>query len=158
MRALAADTSLVGSFTQICRELGIEPEPVTDFENVFDLVNQRKYEAVFLDTDTVRAVLPVLTALRESRSNKSAVAFVIATQAEENAQALVRRAHFVFCRPLNIDEINQACRAAYDFMLEESRRYFRKNANLSVRIASHKTLFESSTLNISGNGMAVRTR
>lgn len=159
MRALimTADAALVESFTQICRELGLDVESVADLQNTLDRVNRRKYEAVLLDADTVGAALPVLAAVRESPSNRGAVAFVVATQMQENLLAFSRGAHFVFRRPLNDSEIRRACRAAYDLMLDESRQYFRTRANLAVRIATPKAMVESSTINISANGMAVRT-
>src|SRR6266498_3090139 len=159
IRALVAtaDSSLASSFSNICRELEVEAEPVRDFHSVFRTINEGKYDAVLLDADTVPAPIPLLTSIRESRSNKSVVTFVIATKPEENAQALAWGAHFVFRRPVSTAELRNACRAAYDLMLGESRRYFRTDAQLPAKIATAKATVDCSTVNISANGMAVRT-
>jgi DNA-binding response OmpR family regulator len=159
IRALVvtADSSLASSFSEICRELEIEAEPVRDFHNLFRTINEGKYDAVLLDADTVPAPIPLLNSIRESRSNKGVVTFVIATKPEENAQALARGAYFVFRRPVSAGEIRHACRAAYDLMLGESRRYFRTDAQLPAKIATSKATVECSTINVSANGLAVRT-
>jgi CheY-like chemotaxis protein len=154
---VTADSSLVATFTQISEELGIRTEPVGNVQNVSGRLNSAKYEAVLLDADTVPSAIPVISAVRESRSSTHAVVFVVASKATDSEQALERGAHFLLQRPIDAPEIRRTLRAAYDLMLGESRRYFRCKAELPVILGTSHATFQCSTVNVSGNGMAVRT-
>ena len=153
---LTADSSLVATFTQISEELGIGAELAGTFQDVSGRLDAGKYEAVLLDADTVPSAIPVIGAVQESHSSKNAVIFVVATKAKDGEQALERGAHFVLRRPLDAPEIRRTLRAAYDLMIGESRRYFRCSAELPVTVGTSHTTFQCSTVNLSGNGMAVR--
>lgn len=119
-----------------------------------------KYDALLLDFDTVGDARPILASAPASPSNKNAVVFAVATETRHMEQALEDRAHFLLKRPIDSGEIRQTLHTAYDLMSREHRRGFRCAANLPVRLRmtdSQKEIFECSTLNVSGNGVAVRS-
>ena len=153
---LTADSSLFATFTRISEELGIGAELVGTLQDVSGRLNGGKYEAVLLDADTVPSAIPLISVVRESRSSKNAVVFVVASKAKDGEQALECGAHFVLRRPLDAPEIRRTLRAAYDLMVGESRRYFRCSAELPVTVGTPHATFRCSTVNVSGNGMAVR--
>jgi len=153
---LIADSSLFATFTRISEELGIGAELVGTLQDVSGRLNGGKYEAVLLDADTVPSAIPLISVVRESRSSKNAVVFVVASKAKDGEQALECGAHFVLRRPLDAPEIRRTLRAAYDLMVGESRRYFRCSAELPVTVGTPHATFRCSTVNVSGNGMAVR--
>lgn len=156
---LTADPSLVTAFSDVSKELGIEAEPSEDFQQVSDQLNKAKYEGIVLDFDTVSNARPVLASVRESRSNRNAVVFAIATNIKDAEQALEERAHFLLRRPIDTGSIRQTLDAAYDLMLGERRRHFRYATELAVELAIINTgaRIQCSTINVSSNGMAVTT-
>jgi DNA-binding response OmpR family regulator len=155
---LTADPSLVATFTDLSKELGIEAESSGDSQEVSEQVNRGKYEGIVLDFDTVADASPVIATVRESRSNKNAIVFAVATLRDKSEQALQERAHFLIRRPIDTRTIRQTLHAAYDLMRSERRRYLRCAANLRVRLATISGAhLDCSTINVSSNGMAITT-
>ena len=154
---LTADPLLVSIFTNLFGELGIEAHASEDSQHIADQLNRAKYEGIVLDFDTVSNARPVLANVRESRSNKNAIVFAVATNANRAEQALGDHAHFLLRRPIEIRAIRQTLGAAYDLMLGERRCHFRYAVNLQVAltIIASGTSFQCSTINVSDHGMAV---
>jgi hypothetical protein len=100
---------------------------------------------------------PVIARVRESRSNKNAIVFAVATSPTRMQQALEERAHFLLRRPIDSGSIRHTLNSAYDLMQKERRRYFRLPASLLVAITRIKsrTTVQCSTINISNEGMAL---
>jgi DNA-binding NarL/FixJ family response regulator len=159
MRVLlvTADHVLVDTFTDLSNELGIVAQQ-SDQEYASDQLDQAKYEGVVVDLDTIKGASPLLSRVRESRSNKTTIVFAVATRAELAQQALAQRAHFLIRRPFDTSTMRQTLSAAYDLMRIERRRYFRCSANLRVHLrTSSGEQIDCSTLNVSNTGMAVLT-
>src|SRR5579864_29230 len=156
---VTADSSLTAMLVNAFTELGVEAHARLEVDGVADQLNRAKYEGVVVDFDTVSNARTVLASVRESRSNKNAVVFAVATQANHTEQALEERAHFLLRRPIEINAIRQTLGAAYDSMLGERRSRFRFTVSLSVLLTplTSGTAIECSTLNVSSNGMAVVT-
>jgi len=159
MLLLTADPSLVTTFTDVSGGLGIEAQSSRDCQQVTDQLNRAKYEGLVLDFDTVSNARAVLASLRQSRSNKNAVVFAIATNRGDAEHALQERAHFLLRRPIDGGAIRQTLDAAYDLMLGEHRTHFRYTASFPVSLVRMNTgaRIECSSMNISSNGMAVMT-
>jgi DNA-binding response OmpR family regulator len=156
---LTADPLLISAFTDESREIGIEAQSVGDSNGFSQQLSNVKYEGLVLDFDTVPAAIPVLNSVRESRPNKDAVVFAVATGANKRDRALQDGAHFLLQRPIESAEIKRTLHIAYDLMRGERRRYFRCAAELPVElmfITSGKSL-QCLTMNVSSNGMAVKT-
>jgi hypothetical protein len=154
---LTADPLLITTFTGVSSELGIQAESSQDSDAVSHQLNRARYEAVVLDFDTVSDAGPVLASVHQSRSNKDAVVFAAATNATHINQALQGRAHFLLRRPIEASVIRRTLYAAYDLMLGGHRRHFRCTASIpvEVKIIRSGETFQCSTINISGNGMAI---
>jgi DNA-binding response OmpR family regulator len=154
---LTADPLLASTFTNLFGELNIEAHASDDSQHIADQLNRAKYEGIVLDFDTVSNARPVLANVRESRSNKNAIVFAVATNANHAEQALEDHAHFLLRRPIEIRAIRQTLGTAYDLMLGERRRHFRYAVNLQVglTIIASGTSLQCSTINVSGHGMAV---
>lgn len=157
MLLLTTDPLLASTFSDVSRTLGIEAQCSDSSQEVSDQLNRAKYEGVVLDFDTVANARPVLTSVRESRSNKNAVVFAVATGSKVAEQALRDRAHFLLRRPIETAAIKQTLDAAYDLMLGERRRHFRYATTLPVEliVINSGISLQCSTINVSSNGMAV---
>ena len=156
---LTADPPLVCAFTDIAEEIGIEAQSVGDSEGFSHQLGNAKYEGLVLDLDTVRAAIPVLGSVRESRPNKNAVVFAVATGAPQRDQALQDGAHFLLQRPIENSEIRRALHLAYDLMHGERRRYYRCTSELPVELTfiTSGAALQCWTMNVSSSGMAVKT-
>jgi DNA-binding response OmpR family regulator len=156
---LTADPALVAAFTDLSKEFHIETQSSQDCQDASAQLSREKYEGVVLDFDTIANARPVLASVRESRSNKNAIVFAVATNTTHMEQALQDRAHFLLRRPIDNTSMKQTLHAAYDLMEKERRRYFRVPANLSVAVISTDSGIhvQCTTTNISNDGMAVTT-
>jgi len=154
---LTADPLLITTFTGVSSELGIQAESSEDSDAVSHQLNRARYEAVVLDFDTVSDAGPVLASVHQSRSNKEAVVFAAATNATHINQALQGRTHFLLRRPIEAPVIRRTLYAAYDLMVGGHRRHFRCTASIQVEVKIIRSgeSFQCSTINISGNGVAI---
>jgi hypothetical protein len=161
IRALVVtpDPWLVKSFIDVCTELGIQAQRSATTAGVPQELAHTKYEAVLLDFDTVPETMTILAAVRESRGNRNALVFAVTTDTANRHQALQQGANFIFERPLAANEMKRVVYAAYDLMARESRRYFRCSAELPVLLspADMGSDLKCTTINLSSNGMALRT-
>jgi DNA-binding response OmpR family regulator len=158
MLLLTADPLLVSAFTDICREIGVEAQSVVDSDRFSQQLSSAKYEGLVLDFDTVPTAISFLVRVREA-SNRSAVVFAVATGANDRDRALQDGAHFLLKRPIGSTEIRRILNTAYDLMHTSRRRCFRCAAELPVvlRFTASKKTFQCVTMNVSSNGMAVKT-
>src|SRR6266567_8593500 len=147
------DPWLVRNFTSVCGELGIEAQSSATTDEVPEELGQAKYEAVLVDFDTVPETPTIMGGVRESRGNRNALVFAVATNTAHRHQALRQGANFIFERPFDANEIRRVLYAAYDLMARESRRYFRCTAELPalVKQAAAGTDLRCTTINISSS-------
>lgn len=153
------DPWLVNNFTSVCTELGIAAQKSATIHNVPEELGEAKYEAVLLDFDTVAETPTIMGGVRESRGNRNALVFAVATHTAHRHQALRQGANFIFVRPIDANEIRRVLYAAYDLMVRESRRYFRATAELPVLLSQAHvgTDLRCATINLSSGGMALKT-
>jgi DNA-binding response OmpR family regulator len=159
MLLLTTDPLLVNAFTGLSREIGVEAQTVGDSDRFSHRLSNARYEGVLLDFDTVPAAISVLCSIRKGLPSKTAVIFAVATAAGDRDRALQDGAHFLLQRPIDSTEIRRTLSIAYDLMCGRSRRDFRCAAELPVSLTfttSQKTI-QCSTMNVSSNGMAVKT-
>lgn len=160
IRALVVtlDPWLDTTIHELSQEVGIETLTSSSRGGVPEELGHEKFEALLVDFDTVSETAPILATLRGIPSNKTAVVLAVATGDERRRSALSSGANFVFGRPLEVEELRRTLRVAYDLMHGERRRYFRCTADLPVRLTDPfgKTT-DSTTMNISSNGVAVRS-
>ena len=160
IRALmvTGDSSLVANFTQLSKEIGMDAQPSASTVGIPDELSSSKYEAVLLDFDTVPDAMPILAAVRQSRSNQKAVVFAIASEAAQGKKVLEKGANLRLERPLEPIQIRRVLHAAYDAMVRERRRYFRCAVETPVLgiNASSGADFSCASVNISRNGIATR--
>ncbi len=153
------DRVLADTISNISRELSIEVQTSTSVGEVPEELAGTKYEALFLDFDTVAESGPILNVVRGSLSNRSALIFAVATGATQRHQARQQGADFVLERPIAATEVRRSLYAAYDLMARERRRYFRYAGEYSVLLerSSSATVLNCTTINVSNSGVAVST-
>jgi DNA-binding response OmpR family regulator len=157
MLVVTTDPALSSAFREEANEIGVEAQTSGDFRETHQRFEAAKYEAVVVDFDTFPDSDLVIASIRESRCNKNAVVFAVATNRRHMEQALQRRAHFVLNRPLEASALRRTLRVAYDLMLKDRRRYFRCATVLPIRVRIVRTqnILECLSINVSSNGMAI---
>jgi Tfp pilus assembly protein PilZ len=155
---VTSDLWLTANFAEIAKEVGVEAEMSTRNCGVPDELSRGKYEGVLLDFDVIPEAMAVLTALRQRRSNESAVVFAVATDAPQRHSILENGANLLLERPLHAQQIRRALHAAYDQMVRERRRYFRCAVELPILLiqVGSGADFKCTSMNISRSGLAVR--
>lgn len=159
IRALVVtlDPWLGVTFGELSKELGIETQ-TSSSRGVPEELGREKFEALFLDFDTVAETAPILATLRRIPSNKGAVVLAVATGNERRSCAVNSGAIFVFERPLQMEEVRRTLRTAYDLMQGDRRRYFRCAVRIPVRMTLPSGVnIDCSTMNLSRTGMALTT-
>ncbi len=153
------DPYLVNNFSAACRELGIDAQSSAVDSDIPEELGQAKYEAILVDFDTVPKTPAIMSGIRESRGNRNALVFAVATNTAHRHQALLQGANFIFERPLDLNEMRRVLHAAYDLMARESRRYFRCTAEIPVLLGQGHAVadMKCTTMNISSSGMALKT-
>jgi len=156
---MTRDLVLVTSFTDACRELGVEVQTSTGSDRIPAELGREKYEAVLIDFDTVPDPLPVLSAVRQSPANRNAVIFAAATETGVRQQALANGVKLLFQRPFDAKEMRRLLHGTYDVMVHERRRYFRCAAEIPVHLT--RTLsgerLRCTTMNLSSCGAGLKT-
>lgn len=156
---VTTDPELITDFIDVCRELGIEAQSSASTHEIPQELAQGKYEAVLVDFDTVPEALTIMGGVRESRGNRNALIFAVATNTAHQHQALRQGANFIFEGPIEITEVRRLVCAAYDLMVREGRRYFRCTAEIPALLsqAIGEIDLKCVTINISSSGMALKT-
>ncbi len=155
---VSPDTKTTAVFVQVFRDLGVIEQVCTDHASASERFSQAKFEAVVVDLDNILERVPFVQNLRQGRTNRNAVVLAVATSDSAKKRASEHGASFVIERPLVEEQLLTVLRAAYGFMLQDRRRYFRLVTELAVSIRiSVGVEFECKTINISDEGMALRT-
>jgi CheY-like chemotaxis protein len=152
------DTEMLAVFTQLFREMRISAQPCTDAAGAAESVLRAKFEAVVVDFDRVADEMQVIEGLRKNRANRNAVVFAVASDSSSKERARIEGARFVLERPFARLHIARVLRAAYGFMLQDRRQYFRLPITLDVSLRPRGGAeLRCKTINFSKNGMAVNT-
>ncbi len=140
------------------RDLAVLAQVCTDHVSASDCFFHAKFEAVAVDLDTILEPIPFVQNIRQGRANRNAVVLAIATNDSAKGRASEHRASLVIERPLVASQLLPLLRAAYGLMLQDRRRYFRLVVELAVSIRTRSGVeFQCKTINISSEGMALRT-
>lgn len=152
------DPFLVTAFTAVCRELGIEVRTTAGNDGIVEELGRAKHEGVLVDFDTAPDPILMLNALQRSPSNRNAVAFAVATKADDRRQALANGINLLFHRPFNAREIRRVLHGAHDLMVRERRRYFRCVAEAPVLLVQTRSGADCkcTTMNVSSQGVALK--
>ncbi|HTA25977.1 MAG TPA: PilZ domain-containing protein [Terriglobales bacterium] len=155
---VSPDTRTTSTFVQVFRDLKVIAQVCPDQSSPSERFAQTKFEAVVLDLDNILERIPFVQNLRLGRTNRNSVVLAVATNDSAKKRASEHDASFVVERPLIEEHLLAVLRAAYGFMLQDRRRYFRLVIELTVSIRTRSgDEFQCKTINISSEGLALRT-
>ena len=153
---LCRDPDMLRIFRRALDDLGIGLDVATTAESALDRLNRNKFDAIIVDCDDVAGGADVLTGIQQAPSNKRALAIAVINGATSMRAAFEMGAHFALDKPVTLERLQRALRAAHGFMVTEQRRYFRHavdtEAYLSFGVVKE---LACKVTNISDGGMAV---
>jgi len=153
---LCRDPDMLRIFRRALDDLGIGLEVATTAESALDRLNRNKFDAIIVDCDDVAGGTGVLTGVQQAPSNKRALAIAVINGTTSMRAAFEMGAHFALDKPVTLERLQRALRAAHGFMVTEQRRYFRHavdtKAYLSFGVVKE---LACKVTNISDGGMAV---
>jgi CheY-like chemotaxis protein len=154
---VSPDSIASAQISDVFREHALCVEVSDDVCSALNRLGRRKFEAVVVDS-CAASQTAVLQQIHASASNRKAVTFAVTSGKDDTTRALSEGFSFVLERPLTPDLISHTLRVAYGMIVRERRRYFRCPISIPV-VFKRKTTPEifGRTLNISENGMALRT-
>jgi DNA-binding response OmpR family regulator len=155
---VSPDVKTTAAFVQAFQDLKVIAQGCVDQASASERFTQAKFEAVVVDLDNILECIPFVQNLRQGRANRNSVVVAVATNDSAKKRASEHGASFVVERPLIEEHLLAVLRAAYGFMLQDRRRYFRLVTELAVSIRTSSGMeFQCKTINISSEGMALRT-
>ena len=153
---VSRDEQIVNLFSDVLGQMGIDVQHCSDESTAVSQVSSARFEAVVLDFDTVAEMAFLLQSIHESRSNKNALVFGLATEASALQRALQQQINVPFQRPLQTQRVVSILSAGYGLMLRDRRRYFRYGISVPVRLKrSSGEHLHCTSINISQNGTAL---
>ena len=155
---LCRRTEIITIFSQLFREICIELESCDSDAQTLTLLRSQKFEALVLDFEDFPGCSNVVKSLRGIRPNQETAIFAIASEEQRKTAALNTGSTFVVEEPLAPMQIRTLLRSVYGRMLRSSQAYFRFNIEIPVSVArSAGPVLKCTTINLSQNGMAVKT-
>jgi CheY-like chemotaxis protein len=156
---LSQDPDLVRVIRPTLEELSIEVEVCPEVRAGADVLVTDKFDAVIVDCDDLTGGLALLQNLRNTPSNKNAVAFAVLNGKRTTTQEAFRMgANFVLQKPISSLNAARCFHAALNFMLKERRRYFRQPVKMPVKLVLGGKTFTATSTNISEGGIALMLR
>ena len=153
---LCRDPETLRLFRRVLGDMGVGAEVATAAESALERLGKHKFDAVIVDCDDVAGGGDVLMAVQHSPSSKRAITIAVINGATNLQTAFQMGAHFVFDKPVTLERVLRALRAAYSFMVTEQRRYFRhavdSSAYLSFGVVKQ---LACKVTNVSEGGMAI---
>jgi response regulator RpfG family c-di-GMP phosphodiesterase len=135
--------------------LAISAEVCADGIYAARLIQERKFEAVFIEPEATKAVGPFLDRLRSSPSNRNAVTFAISDRLNRG-HALAEKPNFLLEQPVSRDAIDQTLKISFGLIVRERRRYFRCPVIVPATLSNQelKTI-QCEVVNVSEGGIAL---
>src|SRR5256885_15931317 len=153
---LSRDAEAIGLLRRVLGDNGISIEACTGPEQFKEILESRKFDAVFVDCDDVAGAGETLRQMRAVPSNRKTIGFAIVNGVTTLQQAFEMGANFVLDKPLSAERLARSLRAAQGLMAQERRRYYRHLVATPVHITLGAEVNEQigTTLNLSEGGFA----
>lgn len=151
---LTSDAALLDVVRTTFSAVGVGLELRADAASAIELTDRRHIDGFVVDCDDVRGATDALATIRNGRSNKLSVVFVL------NGQTSVRAAVeagpiSIWVRPFPIRCYEATLDIALPRMEREHRRYFRHKVDLSITLSGSAESVVGKIMNVSEGGLAL---
>jgi hypothetical protein len=154
---MTTNNELIDQFARAYREIDVSTVSTSLVRDSLELIHGRKFEAFVIDTGLDNPHLDLLSEVRSSSSNSTAVMVVVAPPGPMVETARKAGANFVLEEPLTYEAISRTLRASYGMIVRECRRYFRCPLRIPIIVTSSVSgEIRGETIDVSEEGMALR--
>ena len=153
---LSKDSTAVNLLLGSLKPFAIRLRICAEAGSAIGLLSRNKFEAIIADLDLGEQALRVLKEARLSPANRTAISFLITSEAAYVRMPSTASSTFVLTRPLTRESISHTVRAAYGLLVRERRRYFRCAITVPAFVQGENTgELSCVTANISEGGVAI---
>jgi CheY-like chemotaxis protein len=152
------DTASLELMTEVLESLEAEVRPVSDSQEAAILVNQEKFDGVFLDLEMPNLNgFALAKRVRASSWNKATPIVIVTGQDERETmhQAFAMGATFFLQKPVDRHKLARLFRTVRGTMIENRRRYARVPLQTEVTCTVGSKTIRGRTWNLSQGGMQV---
>lgn len=136
---------------------GIEVRVRDDGISALDLIGRSHFDGFVIDCDGIERGTEIISAARNSRSNRKSVIFTIADRKTSIAQAMELGSNFVLEKPVDVGRFSTYFQSSIRQMEAEHRRYFRFELAIDAEVIRRDgTTISAQILNVSDGGLALR--
>lgn len=141
----------------LLKDLKIQVEHITEFENAQDALRQQKYDGVFAECEDPDGA-SLLRSVRKSKHNRRSIAFALSRNDVKMSVAFDLGAHFIVYKPPISEKIRRTLNAAHGLMMREQRVHFRHplSTHVSVQIG-HGTPYNALLRDLSQKGALIES-
>jgi CheY-like chemotaxis protein len=152
------DTAFLELMTEVLRSLEAEVHPVTDSQEAAVMVNQAKFDGVFLDLAMPKLDgFALAKKIRSSAWNRSTPIVIITGRDERDAMhhAFLTGATFFLQKPVDRNKLVRLLRTVRGSMVDNRRRYVRVPIQTDVQCQVGSRISRGRTWNLSQGGVQV---
>ena len=150
------DVPVLDLISEVLTSLGVEPRPVSDARQASTLIQQEKFDGIFLEMLMPEVDGLTLTRrIRESSWNHLAPVVIITRSTDQQSMKLAFEAGatFFFAKPVDKQKLTQLFNTVHGAMLGERRRVQRVPLEIEVDCLLGPRKITGRTLNISQDGI-----
>ena len=152
---LTSDATLLKVMGGSFKAMNVELELRTDAASAIELSARRHLDSIVIDCD-VSGATDVLAKIRNSRSNKLSVVFVVVNGVTTVSTVVEAGADFVLGKPVQDKLLRGFLDIALPRMEREHRRYFRHKVDLPIELSCPTgNTFNGKIVNVSAGGLAL---
>jgi CheY-like chemotaxis protein len=152
------DMASLELMTEVFRSLKAEVRPVEDSEKAVGIVNQEKFDGIFLDLEMPNLNgFDLARLIRKSSWNKSTPIIIVTGRDDRQTMhdAFALGASFFLQKPVDRQKLNVLFRTVTGGMLENRRKYMRVPIQVNVTCTMGSRTVRGVTWNLSQGGMQV---
>jgi CheY-like chemotaxis protein len=150
------DIASLEMMTEVLKALDAEVHPISDSENAARVVNQEKFDGIFLDLEMPRLNgFELAQKVRQSSWNKLTPIVIVTGRDERETmqQAFATGATFFLQKPVDRQKLNTLFRTVRGTMLESRRRSARVPMQTDITCEAGSRTIRGRTWNLSLGGM-----
>ncbi len=152
------DAPTLQLMTEVLTSLKAEPDALIDSEQAAVVVNQRRYDAIFVDLQMPKVDgFELSRRIRQSSWNQTTPIIVVTGQddPETMPKAFAAGATFFLQKPIDRQRLTMLLKAAQGKMIENRRRFVRVPLRTEVRCQVGQQNFTGTSVNLSQGGILV---
>lgn len=144
--------------TEVFTSLKADAQPVQDSQQAADIINEQKFDGIFLDLEMPRLNgFDLARLIRKSSWNKSTPIVIVTGRDDKHTmqEAFAAGATFFLQKPIDWQRLNRLFRTVRGGLLDNRRRHVRVSLHTNVTCETGSKTLRGMTWNLSRGGMQI---